>query len=190
MTQRLRPVLGFEDSYQVSDTGLVRSVDRVIQLAGSERSYFRRGRILVQQEPSKRTHHKMVSLYRHSKEHKRYVHTLVLEAFTSPRPEGLEACHNDGDATNNTVDNLRWDTRKANAADALRHGTFRHLKITHCPQKHEYTAENTVMITNRANSKARRCRTCHNARTRLQQQRRRERRRAEQHLDRKGTRDD
>ncbi len=36
----------------------------------------------------------------------------------------MDACHFDGDAANNTLMNLRWDTRKANIADARRHGTL------------------------------------------------------------------
>ena len=50
------------------------------------------------------------------------VHVLVLEAFVGPRPPGMDGCHYDGDPSNNTLANLRWDTRKANAADAIRHG--------------------------------------------------------------------
>lgn len=53
----------------------------------------------------------------------RYVHVLVLEAFVGPCPEGMECCHWDGDPSNNRLDNLRWDTPKANHADSVRHGT-------------------------------------------------------------------
>jgi hypothetical protein len=55
---------------------------------------------------------------------RRYVHTLVLLAFHGPRPDGFDACHNDGDRENNAASNLRWDTRVANAADKRRHGTL------------------------------------------------------------------
>lgn len=60
------------------------------------------------------------------------VHRLILEAFDGPCPDGMQCCHNDGDATNNHPDNLRWDTPKANAADAIRHGThFRPIGSRH-----------------------------------------------------------
>ena len=36
-----------------------------------------------------------------------YLHHLVLEAFVGPRPTGLICCHNDGDRTNNRLENLR-----------------------------------------------------------------------------------
>lgn len=51
------------------------------------------------------------------------VHTLILETFVGPRPEGMEACHFDGDRANNRLANLRWDTPAGNAADKGRHGT-------------------------------------------------------------------
>jgi len=47
----------------------------------------------------------------------------VLIAFVGPKPYGMEACHNDGDCTNDIHSNLRWDTPVNNKADMLRHGT-------------------------------------------------------------------
>lgn len=64
------------------------------------------------------------------------IHRLVLEAFVSLSPSGTEACHNDGNRTNNVVENLRWDTRKNNNADkgcygrAQRGESAGHVKLT------------------------------------------------------------
>jgi len=52
-----------------------------------------------------------------------YVHHLILITFVGPQPQGLEACHFDGDASNNSVENLRWDTHSGNELDKIRHGT-------------------------------------------------------------------
>jgi len=54
---------------------------------------------------------------------KQSVHRLVLLAFVGPCPEGMEACHENGDRTDNRLSNLRWDTRMANSDDRTRHGT-------------------------------------------------------------------
>lgn len=53
----------------------------------------------------------------------RPVHHLVLEAFCGPRPPKMFGCHNDGDRTNNRLENLRYDTAQANQLDRDRHGT-------------------------------------------------------------------
>ena len=51
------------------------------------------------------------------------VHRFVLEAFVGPCPEGMEGCHNNGNRTDNRLENLRWDTKLANQADRRKHGT-------------------------------------------------------------------
>ena len=48
---------------------------------------------------------------------------IVLLAFVGPCPPGMEACHNNGDCTDDRLENLRWDTPIANKADMLKHGT-------------------------------------------------------------------
>jgi DNA-binding NarL/FixJ family response regulator len=35
----------------------------------------------------------------------------------------MESCHRDGNRTNARLGNLRWDTKEANEADKIRHGT-------------------------------------------------------------------
>lgn len=57
--------------------------------------------------------------------HYKTVCGLICRAFHGDRPEGKECCHDpDRDPWNNAVSNLRWDTRKANRADSIRHGTM------------------------------------------------------------------
>jgi hypothetical protein len=53
---------------------------------------------------------------------RRKIHRLVLEAFVGPCPDGMHCCHADDDKANNALTNLRWDTQKANMADAGRNG--------------------------------------------------------------------
>jgi len=65
------------------------------------------------------------------------VHRLVLEAFIGPCPDGMECCHYDGDPSNNCIENLRWDTRKENIRDAVKHGT--HVSLRQRGQGHANT---------------------------------------------------
>jgi hypothetical protein len=48
-----------------------------------------------------------------------YVHHLVLEAFVSLKPSGMETCHRNSDQTDNRLSNLRWGTPESNAQDKI-----------------------------------------------------------------------
>lgn len=56
---------------------------------------------------------------------------LVLLTFVGEKPEGTQACHNDGNQFNNNLENLRWDTNQANVKDTLKHGRHRTAKISY-----------------------------------------------------------
>ena len=135
-----RPIPGTDGIYEVSNLGRVRSLDRTItEVTGKQRR--KNGRVL---SPFKgdANGHQVISI---GKRDRRYVHVLVLEVFVGPRPEGYEACHNDGDPHNNALSNLRWDSASANQRDRLQHGTHHYARRTHCAHGHEYTPENTEL---------------------------------------------
>lgn len=70
----------------------------------------------------KKCGHLIVGIFhRHGKRHKRHVAHLILETFVGLRPVGKECCHNNGDPSDNRVENLRWDTRSANQRDRNNH---------------------------------------------------------------------
>jgi len=109
-----QPIPGFDGRYLITQDGRVWSVPR---RAGQRPCG---GRWLKQQ----RTYDNYWRVKLSKRSYARYylVAPLVLGAWVGPRPKGMDACHNDGDKSNNCVSNLRWDTRKANVADCLRHG--------------------------------------------------------------------
>lgn len=126
MTQEIwKPVVGHEGSYDVSNLGRVRSLERVaVRRIGKGPNPDRKSQYII---PGK--------ILRPGKSSNGYftvsiggwsycLHDLVLTAFRGPRPEaGMDACHDDGVKPNNTLGNLRWDTRKGNHADKIKHGT-------------------------------------------------------------------
>ncbi len=72
----------------------------------------------------KRTPHFSICLKGGGRCRTTFVHTLVLEAFVGPAPDGMECLHRNGDPQDNRLANLRWGTRKENVADQLTHGDF------------------------------------------------------------------
>jgi hypothetical protein len=65
-----------------------------------------------------------VTLMKDAKRFSCKVYHLVLKAFVGPAPDGQWACHNDGDTSNNRLENLRWDTVANNHSDKRVHGTL------------------------------------------------------------------
>lgn len=56
--------------------------------------------------------------------HSKYIHQLVMLAFVGPCPDGMEVCHNNGNAADNRLENLRYDTHYNNVQDAVKHGSI------------------------------------------------------------------
>lgn len=118
-TEIWAPVLGFEGLYAVSSLGRIRSLSRAWKSKYTVTTFP--GRVLTQVAKSNR--YLVVSLSKDNKARQCLVHRIVLEAFVSPCPEGMEACHANGDRQDNRASNLRWDTRSANHQDKKLHGT-------------------------------------------------------------------
>jgi hypothetical protein len=116
-----KPVVGYEGSYEVSDHGRVKSLARNIHRRDRWGGLSGRRVTGMLRKPQVRNGYRYLTLLHTDR---RFIHRLVLEAFVGPCPEGMEACHNDGNPANNQLENLRWDTRKANHADKRIHGTL------------------------------------------------------------------
>lgn len=143
MTERWLPVPEYEGLYEVSDLGRVRSV-------GVRRG--KSGKVLT---PHTGKHDVKVCLSCRGQRRTYRMHTLVLVAFVGPRPPGLEACHLDGDCTNNRLSNLRWDTHLANEQDKSRHGTHHNIRKERCLRGHLLVAPNLL-----PRARGRQCRSC------------------------------
>ena len=114
MTQEYwKPVVGWEDFYEVSDQGRVRCLPRKwVPQARTLKVVHSLGK------------YPQVGLCKPGLHLTRMVHQLVAESFIGPCPERMEVCHCDGDRSNNKLPNLRYDTRRNNHADKAAHGTM------------------------------------------------------------------
>jgi hypothetical protein len=109
-----KAIPGWDGLYEVSDAGQVRSIDRVVKGRSGPTRY--KGRIL---KPGQTTSYAMVTLVETGVGRRQcaYVHDLVLLAFVGPKPSEMEVCHGPKGALDNSLANLRYDTRSANALD-------------------------------------------------------------------------
>lgn len=106
LSEQWLPVVGYESLYEVSNCGRVRNSG-----------------LLVMSQTRNRVGRMTVKLCRKSVYHTYSVHRLVLHAFVGPAPGGCVCCHNNGNASDNRIANLRWDTPIENERDKDRHGT-------------------------------------------------------------------
>lgn len=122
MSERWRPVPGYERFYEISDMGqfIILQTRRRRGGRAQEAGVFEGDKVcLLYNEPDDPIRRVFLS-------------NLVLETFIGPRPPGLECCHLDDDRRNNRLDNLRWDTHSANKLDAVKNGIANHQRGEEC----------------------------------------------------------
>lgn len=165
-----RDIPGWDELYQVSNLGRVRSLDRVVNYSDGRVRHFK-GKILKSRyipESKYRLPYERVDLVSQGKKETTYVHRLVMLAFVGPCPEGMEIDHTDNNPKNNQLVNLRYVTPKENnakkvlfgtsMADKVANGTHPQSDTTHCPRGHKLEAPNLV-----PNRKGRSCLACQRA---------------------------
>lgn len=106
-------VNGFEGFYQISNKGLVKSLDRKIKNNGSYSGFIKRKEIILKQTTN-RIGYKVVTLSRDGVRCFKTVHRLVAENFIINEHNYKEVNHKDLDKSNNAVENLEWCSRAQN----------------------------------------------------------------------------
>ncbi len=158
-TETWLAVVGYEGAYEVSDQGRVRSLSRMVN-SGQGRTRQHVGRVL---SIFTGDHYSKVRLKLDGDGGKTHnVHTLVIEAFFGPRPDGLEVLHGMGGPHDNRVSNLRYDTHAANQREMVTVGHHYWARRTECLKGHPYSAENTLLY---GKTKRRNCKICVRARS-------------------------
>ena len=116
MTETWRFINGFENLYEVSNFGKVRSVDRIIIDTHCARLF--KGKLLKATKSNGKQPYYYISLSKFGKVKKCFIHRLVAETFIENPFNKLQVNHIDGNPLNNRVDNLEWVTNAENTQHA------------------------------------------------------------------------
>lgn len=126
MMETWKPIPGYENAYEISDIGRVRSKDRYVKGFNSrygEYQAFRLGR--VRSAKTSKSGYPMINLLHGGIVKWFSIHFLVLSAFVSPRPSKDHQCnHKNGVKNDNRLENLEWVTRSENMRHAQRTGLW------------------------------------------------------------------
>jgi len=129
-----KDVVGYEGYYEVSNTGLVRSLDRRVRCGKGFGT--KKGRMLKGHNHEGYTRYVLCVDQVSSP---RLAHRVVAEAFIGTCPNGKYlVCHKDDNPKNNTPSNLYWGNDADNQADRIRNdklptyrtGTNHHMSKT------------------------------------------------------------
>lgn len=122
-----KPIAGFEKSYLISNTGLVKGLERRIPHGVKGYTRIQKERYL---KPALNGYgYLFVVLSIEGKHFNKRVHQLVADAFIKKCSDGMQVNHKDGIKTNNLPENLEYVTPKENtlhSIDVLGH--YRHGK--------------------------------------------------------------
>ena len=121
MEETWRDIGGFEGSYQVSNLGRVRSLDRNVRYSDG-RIYRYKGKLI---SPTKDTNgYLQVGLKAKGTQNTKRIHRLVAENFFPCDDGDKEVNHIDGDKENNKTENLEWVTSAENTQKGYEIGLF------------------------------------------------------------------
>lgn len=116
MTEECRDIDGYEGLYKVSNTGKIKSVDRILYMGKNYVPTKVKGK-LIKTRISK-NEYVMATLSSKGKTRHFYVHRLVAETFI-PNPENKREVNRiDTNKLNNDVSNLEWVTSSENKIHA------------------------------------------------------------------------
>lgn len=109
-----KPIKDYENLYEVSNNGKVRSLIREVVVKNKYGAVSTRMTKPKELKPQKRGEYYIVWLCKNGKPKQYYIHRLVGETFIANSNNLRDINHKDENKLNNNVNNLEWCTHKYN----------------------------------------------------------------------------
>lgn len=119
MIEEWRSVIGWEDWYEVSNLGNVRSVDRYILYSNNQKR-LQKGKIL--KPYLDKNGYAVVCLIKNGKKKIGKIHRLVCQSFLETNKDKTQVNHKNGVKDDNRVENLEWVDGYENQTHAVKTG--------------------------------------------------------------------
>ena len=121
-----KDIVGYEELYQVSNLGNVKSKDRYVYQKnnGVICKHFYKGKNIKHKE--QKNGYIYIHLSKNGKPKWKLLHRIVAEAFIPHTIENNVVNHLDNDTKNNVVNNLEWTTYKGNMQHAAKQGRMKY----------------------------------------------------------------
>ena len=108
---------GYESAYQISNCGIVRSIDRIVISKNGVRQFIHG---VYLKPKTDKDGYLFVHLSKDGEQTFKSIHRLVAAAFINRGEAGPVINHIDGNRTNNTADNLEWCTVTENNRHSIK----------------------------------------------------------------------
>jgi len=115
VSEKWKTIDGYNNAYEVSNMGRVRSLAKT----GQPRNKTLSSEYRYKTNTITPAGYQVVSLSENGKSRVKSVHHLVLDAFVGTRSDGLQTRHMDANRQNNRVTNLVWGTPQENSNDRM-----------------------------------------------------------------------
>lgn len=120
-----KPVKGYENIYEVSSMGRVKSCERIIVRSNGRKINFPEK---IMKPTINHKGYEVIDLRKNGKRECGFVHRLVGKAFIKNPSGKKQINHKNGIKTDNNVENLEWVTNKENMIHAYKNGLINNNK--------------------------------------------------------------